>query len=98
MVGRGLRDLLAMLVHAGKKENIVASRTAKARLHVAKKRAVRGAKMRFCVDIVNGRGDEIRPLIFGHDSPSTNFNNFVIVPQENSIEADSHNLIDFALL
>ncbi|VWM24417.1 Uncharacterised protein [Collinsella intestinalis] len=73
----GLGDLLAVLVHAGEKFDVVAGGTAVARLDVGDDRRVRGAQVRVGVHVVDGCGDVVGrlrahdarlPSLFGFDA------------------------------
>ena len=66
VLSRSLGDLLAMLIHARQKEDIIAGSSTKTCLYVAQKRAIRRTKMRLCVDIIDGRCNEIWLFTLGH--------------------------------
>ena len=63
MLGGGLGDLLAVLVHAGQELDVVARGAAEARLDVGEQGAVRGAQVRRGVDVVDRGGDEVGRLL-----------------------------------
>ena len=60
VLGSGLGDLLAVLVHAGEELDVVAGGATVARLDVGQDGGVRGAEVRIGVDVVDGGGDEVR--------------------------------------
>ena len=62
---RGLRDLLAVLVHAREELDVIARRAAVARLDVAEDGRVGRAQVRLGIDVVDGRGDEEARLCHG---------------------------------
>ena len=66
---RGLRDLLAVLVHAGQELDVIAGRPTEARLDVGEQRAVRRPEVRVGVDVVDGGGDEVGRLLCHMTTP-----------------------------
>jgi hypothetical protein len=69
VVGGGLCDLLAVLVHAGQELDVIACRAAEARLDVREQGAVGGAQVRGGVDVVDGGGDEVGRLLCHMTTP-----------------------------
>ena len=65
VLGRGLGDLLAVLVHAREELDVVAGCATIARLDVAEDGRVGRAQVRLGVDVVDGRGDEEARLCHG---------------------------------
>ena len=62
MLGCGLGDLLAVLVHAGQELNVVASGAAIASLNVGDDGGISRAQVRIGVDVVDRRRDKKRRL------------------------------------
>ncbi len=65
MGGCGLRNLLAVLVHAREELDVIARRATVTRLDVAEDGRVGRAQVRLGVDVVDGRGDEEARLCHG---------------------------------
>ena len=66
MLGCGLGDLLAMLVHAGQELDVIAGGTAIASLNVGDDGGISRAQVRIGVDVVDGRRDKERRLALIH--------------------------------